>query len=337
MADPDAWLDFRGQIDAALELLGDREGPATDEKSGELTEVITLPSLLEQCRAVAVPVDGVSGEPTARPVMRTLHHFACTGGTLISRCTAAMPNTLLLSEVDPLTTMVHRAAFMPTDLIGLVRRGSRAADQDLLVEIFLAGLGALAAEMRRIGSDLILRDHAHSHFCFGPTIPERPSLRAMLARDYRVLSLITVRHPLDSFLALGVQDWLRIEPPTLQEYARRYGVFLDHYAEVPLLRYEDFVTDPESSMQRVCGLLELSYNPEFREMFPVIALSGDSGRQGSEIAPRPRREVPQDVATEAARSESYVALCARLGYDPDPEHPPAPGWKDRGSGMRGSD
>ncbi|MEA5392276.1 hypothetical protein VB738_13520 [Cyanobium gracile UHCC 0139] len=37
----------------------------------------------------------------APPVVRTLHHVACSGGTLISRYLAALPDVVLLSELNP--------------------------------------------------------------------------------------------------------------------------------------------------------------------------------------------------------------------------------------------
>ena len=57
-----------------------------------------LPSLLEQCAAM------VAAQPGPQPY-RVLHHMACTGGTLISRCLATMPNVVLLSEIDPLSAI----------------------------------------------------------------------------------------------------------------------------------------------------------------------------------------------------------------------------------------
>ena len=37
-----------------------------------------------------------------KPVIRTIHHLACTGGTLISKCISSMPETALISEINPM-------------------------------------------------------------------------------------------------------------------------------------------------------------------------------------------------------------------------------------------
>ena len=36
------------------------------------------------------------------PPIRVVHHWACSGGTIISRSLAQLPNVVLLSEVHPL-------------------------------------------------------------------------------------------------------------------------------------------------------------------------------------------------------------------------------------------
>ncbi|MCB4457205.1 sulfotransferase [Leisingera sp. McT4-56] len=279
--------------------------------AGRLQSSAELPELLAEGEELA-------GRPQP-PLLRTVHHFACTGGTLISRCIAAMPCTRLLSEVDPLSTMTHRNSFLPADLIGLAKLGSSPPEQETLLRIFRAGLAALEMDTRAEGRDLILRDHAHSHFCCGSAIPERPSLRQILEQGgYRLQSLVTVRHPLDSYLSLLRQNWVHWQPAALEEYARRYLAFLDHYAGAELLRYEDFVAEPQARMTQICKILGLAFNPDFQDDFAAIALSGDSGRRGEAIEPRPRRPVPEELAQEAGASSAYASLCGRLGYDPEP-------------------
>jgi hypothetical protein len=263
------------------------------------------------------------GTATGRqPSVRTVHHLACTGGTIISRCLAAMPNTRLLSEVDPLSPAeLSPGLFCPTDLIRLVRLGSRPAGPALLVHMFQAGLRVLLEDSYRSGFDLVLRDHAHGHFCVGPVLAQRPALRDMVAALAPVRSLVTVRHPFDSFLALRRNEWVHFTPGTPDEYARRYHAFLDHHAGIPVMRYEDFTADPDGWLRRATALLDLAFDPIYRDLITMIRLSGDSGRSGDEIAPRPRRMFPEALCEEVANSAAFTALLDRLGYDPVGERP----------------
>ena len=287
-------------------------------------EPAALAARLQQPEAAALLV-GCQGQ--ARPALRTLHHFACTGGTLFSRSIAALPCIRLLSEADPFSELGYREPFAPRDLISLAKAGSSPPGPEVLAKIFQAGLAALASETRSEGRDLVLRDHSHSHFCTDAetgsgTLPQRPSMKELLQDRYRLLSLVTVRHPLDSWLSLRRQKWVHFTPGTLQEYARRYHLFLDHYAGTEILQYEAFTAAPAAGMERICQVLELSASADFQQRITGQSLSGDSGRSGAEIAARPRRAVPEVVLAELAAAPAYDSLCTRLGYDPDPQAPP---------------
>lgn len=307
MTPNDARRGFAAEVAAALALLqGDRPSPATVNDLPDLP----LGSLLRQCEDMV----RASGAQLAPP-LRCVHHMACTGGTLISRCLGAMPNVQLLSEVDPLSPFRPTSDFTPTDLINLTRRATRPVDDPLLINLFLSGLAVLLDEMRRIGCNLVLRDHPHGKYCFGPQISARPALRKILAGHFEQRAVVTVRHPLDSFLALEADGWQHFAPFTLEEYAGRYKAFLLDHAGLPILRYEDFVEDPAMRMQWLCAELDIGYNPGFIDIFPVLHLSGDSGRTGSRIAHRSRRPLPPLVAAEDLERPAYQRLCHELGYD----------------------
>ncbi len=310
MSDTSAWKSFRKEIQQAQALLQEQQDAQATAESPSDVLASALPNLLEQCREVV----RTSKANTLRP-MRSIHHFACSGGTLISRCLAAMPNTQLLSEVDPLSTVGQRETFVPTSLIRLAQHGSRPPSQDVLVDIFLAGLDVLSNDARQNGFDMVLRDHAHSQFCLGGAVLERPTLGEMLDPHYALRSVVSIRHPLDSFLSMKKLDWIRFTPRTLEEYARRYDAFLDRYAGIDIVRYEEFVENPEAQIQRICSILGLQYNADFLHVFAALRLSGDSGRGGGEIAARKRRNVTPDMLKEIDQSPAFKELCNKLGYD----------------------
>lgn len=68
-----------------------------------------LPSLLQL----------ISADQGQKEQIRTIHHFACTGGTLIAKCLASMPNTQFISEIEPHSNMTSKAKFTPTNFIEL--------------------------------------------------------------------------------------------------------------------------------------------------------------------------------------------------------------------------
>jgi len=250
--------------------------------------------------------------------IRTIHHFACSGGTVMSRCIAAQPNAVLLSEIDPLSQigMGNASRFIPTDLVFHARQARRELSQDSILRVFLAGLRSLRDELDAAGRVLILRDHPHSMFCMKEDPESRPTLHEIIAKEVPVVSVVTTRHPLDSFLGLEAANWRHFDPFTLEEYARRMILFLDRHAGIPIVKYEDFTVDPAATIEKICGYLDMSFNPEAIELNGDFTLSGDSGRKGAVIEPRPRRPVPPEIEAQRNDSPTYRALCERLEYEP---------------------
>jgi hypothetical protein len=270
-----------------------------------------LPSLLEQINSYLNEND-----PGQTP-LASVHHFACTGGTLIGRCLAAMPNVCLLSEVDPLSTIAvnrRRPYFAPTDLIKHLRYSLRDLDEEIIAETYLAALEAAKRGLERSGLRLIIRDHTHSHYCVDGGFTRRASHRELLRGQFDLKSIVTVRDPIESFISLQKLGAVNFSPPSLDEYARRYNGFLDDHADVPVYRYEDFVAEPDFWLARMCEELKLCFVPDFQALIGPIVLTGDSGRKGAGISPRPPKTRSPGLETEARNSASFQALSQRLGY-----------------------
>jgi len=249
-----------------------------------------------------------------KPVLRTIHHLACTGGTVISKCLAAMPRVALISEVNPLNRF--GSEFEPTNPLLQLERSYRKLSTQDIIEDFIRQVAYVNRICRQDDVDLVIRDHSHTDFCIGPTPAAVCPIADCLSSDYELLSVVTVRHPLDSYLSLMTQGWEKqFLPGNLNEYSRRYQAFLDRYASLPMLRYEDFCAQPEAFMKNLCNALEIGYSEGFLGRFGDVTLSGDSGRKGIfTIERRPRRVVPEEVESEIASSIMYSELLERLGY-----------------------
>lgn len=252
--------------------------------------------------------------------VRLLLHLACTGGTLISRAVQAQRGVCLLSEIDPYSLVPVNPAknrFAPTDIVYLARDAIPDLDHETIGRMFLASLAELHAYLREHARPLVLRVHSHSQF-FTDTAPDaRPSVASIVEGRFPILQAVTIRHPLDAFLALRHNEWFHFAPFTLHEYCNRTLAFMRSVEGVPCLKYEAFVSDPEGSMRWLCEILKLGYDPAWRSDLPGITLSGGSGRSGDAIKMRSRRQVPRQIALEVKESSSYRELCRRLDYDPD--------------------
>jgi hypothetical protein len=246
--------------------------------------------------------------------VRTIHHLSCTGGTLIAKCIAALPNTLLLNEVDPLSSMPFdngKSRFTPTDMVALLRQGDTRPSQEAIIKMFVQQIAFLRKDNASIGRALVVRDHSHSQFLVDDIVSDRPTVRAMLLETMPVRSIVTVRNPIDSYLSMQKHGWDKhFSPPTFEEYCRRHLIFLDKYKKIDIYRYEDFVAEPEKVMKKMCGALDLNYSEKFTRLFGAFQFSGDSGRSGDVIEARARREVEEPFDGGGI----YLKLASVLGY-----------------------
>jgi hypothetical protein len=294
-------------LDGARDLLRDYEPGSASRVSGDDDG-----DLLQQC------LDMCTATEQGQEPVRTLHHLACSGGTLLSKCIASMPGVQLLSEIDPLSPLAGgpkpATRFAPSDIALRLRQGTRAVKQEALVALFQAEIRTVHDAMCRVGQRLVIRDHAHSHFTYGPGVACRPTLREMIAAVSPVRSVVTVRNPFDSFTSLRRNGWIHFEPGDFGSYCDRYHAMLDAYADVPVVRYEDLLSDPQATMARLCQLLDVPFSRRFVTTFSAFEMTGDSGRSGAELAARPR--APESVELEAAwrANSSLRSLLDRLGY-----------------------
>lgn len=279
---------------------------------GERSETLRpLPSLIECCERYISADRRRRKEP-----VRLIHHFACTGGTLITKCLACIPNVEVLSEVDPLSSMqANKGKFNPTDLILLLHHGNRGASLEDKLAMFRASFTEMNETATRKGLRMLVRDHTHSHFCTSDPIEARPTLGNILAELYETRAIITVRHPLDSWLSLVRNGWVGFQPGTLEEYASRYLAFLKAYPNTRIFKYEDFVVDPDEVLSGMCEELDLPFPADFQELFMAHNLSGDSGRSGDVIKSRDRRAMPEALVGQVPKSPCFVSLCKKLSYD----------------------
>ncbi|WP_139788474.1 hypothetical protein [Halomonas sp. BC1] len=124
------------ELQQALKLINDHSAIHNDTSKAEpdVEGLNNTQSLLERCAAV-VEQDNVSAKPT----LRIIHHFACSGGTLISKCLAAQPNVFLLSELHPTTRLAfneEHALYTPRDITTQAFYG-RLPQLDNLAEKYL--------------------------------------------------------------------------------------------------------------------------------------------------------------------------------------------------------
>jgi hypothetical protein len=268
-------------------------------------------SLLDKCEEVT------DSYKKNKPVIRVIHHLACSGGTLISKLLSSLPNTYLMSELHP-TTQLHlgkgEPRYQPTDLISQARYAGIPDIDILALKIFKTDIGHILEHVNSIGGAVIIREHTHSDYCIGADCRNNSLIAECLKNEFDLLRVVTVRNPLDSYLSLITHGWDHFEPKGFNEYCRRYWLFLTEYDTCEIYKYEDILADPLNVMKSMALLLDLPFSEIIVDFFDVFRMSGDSGRTGDEIVTRDRRPISDEISEEVNDSEFYALICKRLKY-----------------------
>ncbi|MGY5449835.1 hypothetical protein ACVFI8_02620 [Agarivorans sp. MS3-6] len=300
---------FKQQIDQALALVESAAGVDIPQLPQEANEqFVDTQSLLERCERVC------KQHEDKKPTIRIIHHLACSGGTLISKCISAMPNVYLLSEVHPFTDLAigtGQPKYAPSDIISLSKYAGIPKQKQLAAKLFKNAISEVYSHVESMGGVLVLRDHTHADFSTTDEIPEKSTIVSILEDDYNVVSVLTIRDPIDSYSSLVKNGWVHFKPQTFDEYCRRLCLLLEQYDKDRVFKYEKFVENPQQQMLMIAKMLELSFSDEFEDIFGMFKVTGDSGRSTDVISAR-QRLFHQDVKSESVSSEYFKKITKLL-------------------------
>jgi hypothetical protein len=297
---------LQGELEQALALIKESsttgQGIAADSKP-TLASLANTDSLLERCAEI------VNTSERGKPKLRIIRHLACSGGTLLSKCLAAMPNVYLLSELHPETTL-HlgggKAKFLPVDVATQARYARVPEVQILIDQIFVNSIVLANQHVQQRGGELLIRVHSHSDFCVGPQLRGGCAVSQLLNEYFDIKAIATVRHPIDAYQSLVTSEWVHFEPKSFEEYCRRVKAFIKEQDVV--FSYDKFVGDPIPQMKAISDSLDIPFDESFIDIFDIFNVTGNSGRQGDVIAERSRKKLPESLEKEIKSSETYSKL-----------------------------
>lgn len=301
---------LQSEIDSALSLIAHKSTALENMGVPKRGLIAGTESLLERCETM------VNRKKDEKPVLRVIHHLACGGGTILSKCIAAMPNTYLLSEAHPYTPLVsaENPVFSPTDIPSLSKYAEIPKVKELSYKIFTDNVAIVEKHTSKLGGTLVLRYHTHSDFCSSIEIPHTERITEMLGEQYNVVKALTIRDPIDAFSSLQKNNWVHFEPQTFDEYCRRFLALISIFNRNEIFRYEDFTSAPHSILEKICDSLLLTFDESFEDTIGTKVLTGDSGRKSDVITKR-ERVVSDDLLREVKKSDHYKRICDEGWYD----------------------
>ena len=278
-------------------------------------------------------------------MLLTVHHVAASGGSIVSQVLAAATNSVLISEINPLGS-IHgcrglKPRYDPTSLVWHLVYNSEDLSPKLKLRYFFGQLDISIEHVKGLSRNLLLRDHSHTTFNFlnKNLTFNKKKLNSLFLESInyfytqksetfdfpRIKPIISVRHPLDSYIASRKKGWLAPycgDEINLDNYCNgllNFQNYLKNAASAKVLRYEDLCMKLETCLENLFLNLEIEFKIPSLEEINLIKVTGKSGRKSVDIEVRERliSDIDDSLKTQVEISKNYKKYCELNGYDPN--------------------
>ncbi|TAG96961.1 MAG: hypothetical protein EAZ18_03895 [Oscillatoriales cyanobacterium] len=255
-----------------------------------------------------------------KPPLRIIHHLSKSGGTIISRCLGCMQDIILLSEVHPLNSEVNRYPLqqaycwfnlLTTEEIQAINPEGSISFADSIKLIYQKG--------QEKNQTLVLRDWNHLDFFGIPyTAPTHIlSTNQALQKQFHLLEVATVRHPIDEWYSMQRLPDLR--HISLEDYLTGYLNFIESCHGMTFIHYEDFACFPEKTMQTICQILDINYDADFIQNWVNYKTITGSSKELHKVTKIILKSYPRnpEILGLFQANKNYQEIVAFLKYDPE--------------------
>lgn len=233
-----------------------------------------------------------------RPIIIMLA-YARSGGTLLNRCIAKMPNIIMLSEVNV-------EALCPSSCNTIKEQAMKWYHINLKTEGFINNVKELYGYCEKNDKILVIRDWPFGSFVpskynnFNPS--KRLSTLISISKFFPVIPFALVRNSIDVWLSF------QASPRTFYDTKLTYlNEFIKCLIEkkIKIFRYEDFCKFPVKTMKLICKYTRMSYSSDFKKFSDYINVTGDTdlpeysrGIKNGGIGELSRRKIYRDFVDE---------------------------------------
>lgn len=241
--------------------------------------------------------------------------YARSGGTLLNRCIASMPDIIMLSEVNI-------EALCPSSCNTIKEQVSKWYNIELKSEGFIENIKELYDYCLKNKKTLVIRD-----WTFGSFVPSRYN-NFKPSNTLATLDVISEHFPVKSFALVrnSIDIWLSLKasPRTFYDKNLEYlyeftNSLISH--KIKFFYYEYLCKNPVEAMISICNYSGLKYSEKFKDFSNYLNVTGDTdlpehsrGVQKGDIGLISRRETYANFFDEINNNTKALEINKILGY-----------------------
>lgn len=242
--------------------------------------------------------------------------FARSGGTILNKALACLPNTIMLSEVNPLGGGWGEAG--ANSYTTVYEQALHWYNIKLKNKKFKEAIIELNEFCEKNKKFLIVRDWSFVNFSehrYNNFNPPTRFLTLDAIKDLNPKIFVFVRNAIDI--------WISREMPNVDKF---FDEYLDYTIkvkdlDVPIFKYENFTKAPRETLKRMCGTVGLQYKDVIETCVDYKRVNGDvqnkdnsRGVKQREIKPLPRKRIPAEQISRLNKCKKMVEANKLLGY-----------------------
>lgn len=236
-----------------------------------------------------------------------LINFSRSGGTILSRCLACIPDVILVSEVHPV------GCAMDT----IKDQVKKWYNINLQEEDFLGSVIELEKICSKSDLHLVIRDFTFNDFIpnelNGYKARNRLSTMEMLNNELKVKTFVLVRDSIDVWIS-------RWKPEKFFEAYKKYvDEILNHNLQV--FKFEDFCENPARIIREICNNSGIRFSESYKEYNNYTNITGDNllkeqsrGAKQVNILPLKRKQLSNTEIKWLNSNQDMIEANTKLNY-----------------------
>jgi hypothetical protein len=260
-----------------------------------------------------------------------IHTMAKSGGTVVCKCLGPMDGVAMLSEIHPKGPYFVRGAFnenMSYQFSPLVQAaqwfgfGSLSDINKGIVfggdNEFVGSINQIVTYAEQQNKRIVIRDWSHIDVIGKPFCPpiREDSLGKLLKPHFEVDECALLRHPLKQWLSMQSRD--AYKTTSLNEYLSGYLAYLKIYKDIPWVKYEEVVENPNEMLGKICQHLGIEYDLTWEDKWTsYTTLTGDSNATKSvnaKLQEKPIGKLEKSLVAQLKKNKYYKSIIEMTAY-----------------------